>query len=104
MKSPITPHITEKSYRSIDKDGQVGSSYTFKVATSLNKDQVKSLVERDYKVTVVDVNIVRLPGKVRRFKGVVGHTSVTKKAIVRLKKGDRIAAFDIDESKSADKE
>jgi large subunit ribosomal protein L23 len=94
MKHSITPHITEKTYRGITEDVQVGQTYTFKVTTASSKTDVKKLVEDTYKVNVVDVRIVRLPGKVRRFKGIVGHTNPTKKALVRVAVGDRIAAFD----------
>lgn len=94
MKSPLTPHITEKSYRDVES-----SVYTFKLNTRLSKLQVKSLVEKEFKVSVVDVRTINLPGKVRKFKGVMGKTSTIRKAIVQLKKGDKIAAFDVEETK-----
>ena len=104
MKASIRPHITEKTYRTIEKNSETGSVYTFKVNSSHNKETIRTFVEREYKVSVVSVNIVRLPGKVRRFKGIAGKTSVVKKALVRLKKGDTISAFDIEDNKSSDKE
>ncbi|MEI6477866.1 MAG: 50S ribosomal protein L23 [bacterium] len=105
MKAPITPHITEKSFRIADGSGKNASAYTFKVALSLTKGQVKKIVEREYKVTVIDINIVRIPGKARRFKGIMGRTSAIKKALVTLKKGDRIPGFEAEDTKSvSDKE
>ena len=98
MKSPLTPHITEKSYRGVDT-----SLYTFKLNVRLSKEQGKKLIEKEFKVSVIDVRTVTLPGKVRRFKGVKGMTSPTRKAIVQLKKGDKIAAFDVEETKETEK-
>ena len=94
MKYSITPHITEKTYLGISEDSKVAQTYTFKVTTATSKTDVKKIVEDTYKVSVTDVRIVRLPGKVRRVKGIVGHTNPTKKALVRLAVGDHIAAFD----------
>ena len=94
MKSPIIPHITEKSYRDVDS-----SVYTFKLNVRLSKEQIKKMVEKEFKVTVTDVRTITLPGKTRRFKGIKGSTSPIRKAIVQLKKGDKIAAFDIEETK-----
>ena len=101
MNAKLTPHITEKSYGKIE--GNDFPIYTFKVADGVDKDTVKKIVEKEYNVTVTDVNMVRLPGKVRRFRNRLGHTSQIRKAMVRLKKGDTIKAFEIEDTK-ADKE
>jgi len=103
MKTLLTPHITEKSYRTISEVAGESSTYTFKLAKGLDKADVKRMVERDFKVTVLNVRITKLPGKARRFRGVLGRTSTITKAVVQLKKGDRIAAFDISD-KEGDKE
>ena len=96
MKSPLVPHITEKAYAGVKETGNESSTYVFRVAFEMNKSSVKTMVESAFKVSVVDVRITRLPGKVRRFKGIEGKTSNRKKAVVRLKAGDRIAAFDVE--------
>jgi large subunit ribosomal protein L23 len=88
----IKPRITEKAYR-IAGDGSV-RTYTFVVPVALDKETVKKIVEQTYKVSVTDVRTVTTQGKVRRFKGVAGRTSNFKKALVRLKAGETIAAFD----------
>ena len=103
MKYIITPHITEKSYRGITEDTKGNQTYVFRVSVEARKEDIKKMVESAYKVHVADIHTVRLPGKVRRFKGITGHTNATKKALVRLYKGERIAAFDTS-SKTADKE
>ena len=102
MKQALTPHITEKAYRGIPDDAKQVSTYTFKLNQDLDKKTIKKLIEREHKVTVTDVRTLNIPGKVRRFKGIVGKTSSVTKAIVRLKKGDRIASFDIDEQKGSE--
>jgi large subunit ribosomal protein L23 len=104
MKKLITPHITEKSYRTITEKNDQPNTYTFKVNPGLNKHDVRRMIEKDFKVTVLNVRITNIPGKVRRFKGIVGHTKPIKKAIVQLKKGDRIADFDNVQTAEADKE
>lgn len=104
MKPSITPHITEKSYAGISEEKGVASTYTFKIRPDLSKDQVKSIIEREFKVTVTDIRTVSIPGKTRRFKGVKGRTSDKKKAIVRLAPGQKIAAFDLPDQKEGDKE
>ena len=88
----ISPRVTEKSYRFIG-EGDV-KTYTFVVPVAISKQTIKAIVEKTHKVTVIDVRTVTTPGKVRRFKGVMGRTSTTKKALVRLIKGDTIPAFD----------
>lgn len=96
MKAALIPHVTEKAYAGIKEAGKVASTYVFKVAFEMNKASVKKMVESQFSVSVTDVRIIRLPGKQRTFKGVAGRTSAIKKAVVRLKPGDRISAFDTD--------
>ncbi len=102
MKQLLIPHVTEKSYSGISDEKGAVNTYTFRIKLDLTKEIVKRIVERDYKVTVTDVRIVKLPGKVRRFKGIVGKTSARKKAIVRIAAGQKIAAFDLPEEKAAE--
>jgi large subunit ribosomal protein L23 len=106
MKYTLSPRITEKTYRGISEDKKAANTYTFKVEGSASKEVIKKMVEDQFKVTVVDVRTVTLPGKVRRFRGVLGHTSEIKKALVRLAPGQTINAFDIstDEGDKKDKE
>ena len=103
MKYLIKPRVTEKSYAIIEATKATGSTYTFQISPRLAKGDVKKVVEKQFNVTVEAVNIVNTPGKARRFKGIPGRTSDIKKAIVRLKKGDTIPAFDIEDA-AGDKE
>ena len=81
----IEPCITEKATR---LEGQ--GVYVFKVGNKANKLMVKRAVKEKYKVTPVSVNILNTSDKtisVRRVKGV---KKGYKKAMVYLKKGDKI--------------
>lgn len=69
--------------------------YTFEVNRAANKLQIKEAVEQIFKVSVVGVNTLRIHRKARkRRQRVTGYTAVSKKAVVRLKPGDRIDIFE----------
>ena len=77
------PHVTEKS---TVLQG-IRNQYTFRVAPSANKSEIKKAVETLFEVEVAKVNIVRLPGKHKRILGRPGHTGPWKKALVTLREG-----------------
>ncbi|MDD2483636.1 MAG: 50S ribosomal protein L23 [Eubacteriales bacterium] len=83
MKTPydiiIKPVISEKSM-----DDAALKRYTFKVATSANKTQVRHAVEEIFGVDVARVNIMNVKGKLKRMGKNVGMTAASKKAIVIL--------------------
>ncbi|NQY74189.1 MAG: 50S ribosomal protein L23 [Candidatus Margulisbacteria bacterium] len=81
----LCPRITEKSAQQITAD-----KYTFFVDPSVNKIAIQQFIESEYKVKVTKVNVSRTKPKKRRKGRLVGKTSVQKKAIVTLKKGDQI--------------
>jgi large subunit ribosomal protein L23 len=64
--------------------------YTFRVAESATKVDVKRAVEEIYKVKVQDVNTGHVPGKLKRVRFRTGYTTGWKKAIVTLKEGQKI--------------
>lgn len=64
--------------------------YLFLVKTGANKVQVKNAVEELYKVKVRDVNTFVSAGKLKRVRHQLGRTADTKRAIVTLKKGEKI--------------
>jgi large subunit ribosomal protein L23 len=84
------PVVTEKSNRQAEELNQ----YTFEVDPRANKIQVKQAVEEAFGVTVLKVNIMRMPGKTRRFGRRVTRTPSWKKAVVTLAPGDRIELFE----------
>ncbi len=80
-----TPHASEKAYGL-----HAQNQYVFIVDPSANKTLVKEEVQRHYHVKVTDVNIVVHKGKVKNFRGRPTKASISKKAIVTLKEGDKI--------------
>ena len=79
------PVVTEKS--------SLGSQYgqvTFKVAKTATKPQIKEAVEGLFGVKVKNVNTLIQKGKTKRFRGVVGRRSDSKKAVITLEEGQTI--------------
>jgi len=83
------PVISEKSTLL-----QEGHKYTFEVMRRANKQQVKEAVEKAFKVSVVSVNIMTVPGKRRRVgrREVIGPS--WRKAVVTLEPGQKIEFFE----------
>lgn len=89
----IAPHITEKSValsESVKRGDTLGGQYVFKVEGSATKPMVKRAVEDAYKVKVLSVNIIARRDKTRFARGRRGTHVGYKKALVILKKGDKI--------------
>ena len=86
----IRPVVSEKSYASYDEN-----VYTFEVASSANKIQIKHAVEEIFGVKVVNVNTLNRRGKRKqnRRTGTWGQRTNQKRAIVSLAEGDRIEIF-----------
>lgn len=82
------PRITEKSY-AVNAMNQ----YVFEVSPRATKTGIKKAVETTYGVTVIAVNITKLPGKKKNMGRRVGERSGIKKAVVRLKAGESITLF-----------
>lgn len=87
----ISPVISEKAMSGNDK-----RTYTFKVGRSANKIMVKQAVEALYKVTVVDVRTANTAAKqLRRGRSrITGIRPGYKKAVVKLKEGDKITELE----------
>ena len=80
------PVVTEKSTSMQSMRNQ----FTFEVASTTNKVEVKKAIEALFSVKVLKVNITNVSGKVRRRFGRAGETRPWKKAVVTLKQGDSI--------------
>lgn len=85
----LAPRITEKAI-GLAENG----TYVFDVPMSANKIEITKSVEKTFNVEVTDVNIIVTKGKVKRFRQVLGRQRDTKKALVRLKAGQKIALFE----------
>lgn len=83
------PLITEK----VTSQLPLGK-YAFEVDPAANKLQVKEAVEKAFNVKVTAVNMIRIPGKMRRVGRSRGMTPGYKKAIVTLAPGYKIEIFE----------
>jgi large subunit ribosomal protein L23 len=83
------PLVTEKSTRLSERN-----KYVFEVDKRASKDQIRLAVEKAFKVGVISVNVIKVPGEAKKM----GKRQVTapawKKAIVTLKEGDKIQFFE----------
>ena len=85
------PILTEKNTRLMDEQNQ----YTFEVARDANKIQVKEAVELAFpNVEVIAVRTSIAPSKPRRRGRTTGSSKPWKKAVVTLRRGDRIDIFE----------
>jgi len=89
MKSPydivIRPIITEQSMEDLDL-----KKYVFEVAKDANKIEIAKAVEEIFDVTVVKVNTLNVPGKLKRQgRYPAGKTASWKKAVVKLSPGSK---------------
>ncbi|MFE9885269.1 50S ribosomal protein L23 [Streptomyces scopuliridis] len=84
----VKPVVSEKSYALLDEN-----KYTFIVAPTANKTQIKQAVEAVFSVKVAGVNTINRQGKRKRTRTGFGKRANTKRAIVTLAEGDRIDIF-----------
>ena len=87
IKKPVLN--TEKA-RSLFENNE----YVFIVDRRANKIQIKEAVEKLFNVKVESVNTLNIKPKAKRFRMSVYKTSAMKKAMVKLKKGETIAAYE----------
>lgn len=85
----IEPIITEAATAAMENN-----KYVFKIAADADKFQIRKAVEKIYKVTVEKVNTIKIPKKARTRGRVTGWKSAYRKALVTLKKGDKIDIFE----------
>ncbi len=64
--------------------------YIFSVDINSTKIQIKKAIEEIYKVNVENVNCMIMPCKPKRVRMQLGRTQLRKKAVVTLKKGQKI--------------
>ena len=92
MKDPreviIRPVITEHSYDMMEKN-----TYTFEVAKTSNKVEIRQAVEAIFDVKVVKVNTANVKSKPKRVRFQAGSTRTWKKAMVTLAEGESIEIF-----------
>lgn len=85
----LKPVITEKTVSLMEQ-----GKYTFKVAKTANKFEIKKAVNEIFKVDVVNISTMNVKGKKKRMGRSEGMTPSWKKAIVTLKEGQQIEVFE----------
>ncbi len=83
------PMVTEKSTTLGETN-----RYVFEVSDDATKPDVKQAIQAAFNVTVIDVNMIRTHTKPKRFGQKLVIRPRTKKAIIRLKDGDKIQLFE----------
>ena len=84
----IKPIITEASMA-----GLAERKYTFKVAKTANKVEIKNAIEEIFKVKVESVNTLNVYGKIKRQGRTEGLTGNYKKAVVQLASDSKSIEF-----------
>ncbi len=84
----IRPIISEKSM-----DQSADKKYTFQVALSANKIEIKKAVEEIFGVKVEKVTTCRVLGKVKRMGATSGKRADWKKAVVKLTADSKTIEF-----------
>ena len=92
----IKPHITEKS----TNDAAVGR-YTFVVAKTATKPQIRQACEKLFDVKVTSVNVINYSGKLKRQRYVEGRTPNWKKAVVTIDMDPQPETFQLKGGKSS---
>ncbi len=85
LKTIKNPRVTEKA-----TDATAQNVYVFNVAPSANKKEIEKAIFALYKVKPVRINVLSVPHKNIMSKGKKGVRGGGKKAIVYLKKEDKI--------------
>lgn len=86
----IRPLLTEKITALRESGNKVG----FQVRRDANRVQVKRAVETVLKVKVEKVNLMNVMGKTKRMGRFAGPRPDWKKAIVTLKKGEKLELYE----------
>ena len=96
MKDPrdviVKPVVSEKSYALMEDH-----VYTFEVARSASKPEIRDAVESIFDVKVLKVNTLNREGKRKRNRGLptFGKRPDVKRAYVTLVEGDSIDLFEV---------
>ncbi|MCD6595903.1 50S ribosomal protein L23 [bacterium] len=89
-KIVIAPIITEKATSMRETENK----YLFYVHPKANKKNIKRSIEELFKVDVINIRTQNLLGQPRIRGQHTGRTALRKKAIVRIKEGQKIPFFE----------
>lgn len=89
LKRPI---ITERSIEQTKK-----GFYTFGVDLDARKEDIKKAVEKQFGVNVLSIRTIKMPEKTKRSgrTGRIITRNEWKKAVVKIKTGQKISLFDV---------
>lgn len=82
--------ITEKSTNARTASNQ----YCFKVDRRANRIEIGRAVEKLFKVKVLEVRVMNVPGKKKRTGRIIGERPSWKKAVVTLAPGNTIETME----------
>ena len=82
----LGPHVSEKAAIVADDSNQ----YVFKVSADATKTEIRRSVEQLFKVSVEDVQTLKVKGKVKRNRYGYSTKPTWKKAYVRIAPGQDI--------------
>ncbi len=87
----LKPLINEKSMRLVQE-----GFYTFEVSRNANKDSISKLVEDKFGVKVIDAKVINIQPKkkMQRARRLSFLSGGSKKMLLRLKKGQKLAIFE----------
>lgn len=86
----LKPILSEKSFAATE-----AGKFTFVIADDANKHEVAEVLKEIYKVDVQKVNIINVVPEDKLVRGrFQSHKKGFKKAIVTLKKGQKIEGFE----------
>lgn len=86
----LAPLVTEKTAIQADTLNQ----YSFKVKPNMTKKEILDTIESYFEVTVENVSTINYQGKTKKFGQKIGKRMSWKKAIVKLKSGDKLNFVD----------
>jgi large subunit ribosomal protein L23 len=83
------PLVTEKNSMMAEK-----GVYVFEVEKESTKDDIKKAVEKYFRVKVASVNTSICRGRLKRTAKGISRPTTWKKALVRLRAGEKITLFE----------
>ena len=94
----LRPIITEKSMKLTQNN-----LFTFEVAKNAQKPQIAKAIAAKFNVKVLKVKVINVKGRIKSQRKVrkVYTTGGFKKAIVQVKKGEKIALFETPKAEEA---
>lgn len=85
----ISPIVSEKSYAGVQQN-----RYSFYVDLRVDKGEIKKAIEQIFNVKVLKISTINVKPKPKKLGRSVGKSPRRKKAIVTLRKGDKIGFFE----------